>query len=150
MFERILKYFKQIFLKKKGNFIIYQKLPFRRRIVPGRLHSELCACGVKMSFWLWHKDKSEVLYSTKLTSFKHRGTVWIHSLTMLLSPLAVSFEFWIYIFEEQLISYFLQIHEPKNFIWMSGYFRLSIGLAGTPWCSVTWIWLTIIAISEIK
>ena len=32
---------------------------------------------------------------------------------MLLSPLAVSFEFWIYIFEVQLISYFFQIHEPK-------------------------------------
>ena len=45
---------------------------------------------------------------------------------MLLSPLAVSFEFWIYIFEVQLISYFFQIHEPKKIASMSRYFQASL------------------------
>ena len=35
-------------LKFANHFIIYQKRPFRGRIVPGRLHSELCAWGVKI------------------------------------------------------------------------------------------------------
>ena len=34
-------------LKFANHFIIYKKRPFRGRIVPGRLHSELCAWGVK-------------------------------------------------------------------------------------------------------
>ena len=34
-------------LKFANNFIIYKKCPFRGRIVPGGLHSELCAWGVK-------------------------------------------------------------------------------------------------------
>ena len=36
--------------KFANHFIIYQKCPFRGRIVPGRLHSELCARGVKFIF----------------------------------------------------------------------------------------------------
>ena len=34
-------------LKFADHFIIYQKYPFRGRIVPGGLHSELRAWGVK-------------------------------------------------------------------------------------------------------
>ena len=34
-------------LKFANHFIIYKKCPFRGRIVPGGLHSELCAWGVK-------------------------------------------------------------------------------------------------------
>ena len=34
-------------LKFANHFIIHQKCPFRGLIVPGRLHSEHCAWGVK-------------------------------------------------------------------------------------------------------
>ena len=45
-------------LKFANYFIIYQKCPFRGRIVPGRLHSELCARGVNMSLKTFQYDLS--------------------------------------------------------------------------------------------
>ena len=43
----------------------YQKFPFRRRIVPGRLHSELCARGVNLDFleiWTNHFTKTRLMF----------------------------------------------------------------------------------------
>ena len=43
----VIHYHKLRKLRFGNHFIIYQKCPFKGRIVPGRLHSELCAWGVK-------------------------------------------------------------------------------------------------------
>ena len=46
--DLIIHYHKLRKLKFANHLIIYQKCPFKGRIVPDRLHSELCAWGVKL------------------------------------------------------------------------------------------------------
>ena len=80
MFERMLKYFEQSpmterrgckkFFERVGgplklqfanHFIIYQKCPLKGRIVLDRLHSELCAWGVKSPSAFKNLNKVHVL-----------------------------------------------------------------------------------------